>query len=142
MREWIRHQLGRRPWWMNAMLVFCAYMAFVYVPWDLFMKPVAVDEEVWFGIRFHGWVAKLLALPHWAVYAAGTVGFWRRSRWMHPWAAVYAGQMAIAMTVWPLVYREGDSRYVSAALAGAVAVSFVVVLWRARGIFQPPRGSL
>ena len=41
MGEWIRHQLGRRPWWMNAMLLFCACMALVYVPWDLFVKPVA-----------------------------------------------------------------------------------------------------
>jgi len=142
MREWIQHQLGRRPWWMNLLLVFCAYMTFVYVPWDFFVKPVAVDEEVWFGVRFHGWAAKLLELPHWAVYAAGTVGFWRRARWMHPWAAVYAGQMTIAMTVWPLLYREGNSRYVFAAIAGLAAASLVVVLWRARGVFQPPKGTL
>lgn len=142
MGEWIRHQLGRRPWWMNLMLLFCAYMALVYVPWDLFMKPVAADEEVWFGIRFHGWAAKLLALPHWAVYAAGLVGFWGLRRWMHPWAAVYAGQMTIAMVVWPLIYREGASRYVFAAIAGVVAGWITLVLWRARPHFQPPKGSL
>lgn len=38
-------------------------------------------------IRFRGWAAKLLALPHWAVDAAGLVGFWRVARWMHPRAA-------------------------------------------------------
>ncbi len=142
MREWIQHQLGRRPWWMNLMLLFCAYMALVYVPWDLFMKPVAVDEEVWFGIRFHGWAAKVLELPHWAVYAAGLVGFWSLARWMHPWAAVYAAQMTFAMVVWPLLYKEGDSRYVFAAASGAVFGWITWVLWRARGVFQPPQGSL
>jgi hypothetical protein len=80
MREWVQQQLARRPWWMNAMLLFCAYMTLIYVPWDLFGKPVAVDEEVWFGIRFHGWTAKLLAIPHWIVYAAGTIGFWKLAR--------------------------------------------------------------
>jgi hypothetical protein len=142
MREWIQHQLGRRPWWMNLMLLFCAWMALVYVPWDLFVKPVAADEEVWFGIRFHGWAAKLLALPHWAVYAAGGVGFWGLRRWMHPWAAVYAAQMTLAMVVWPLLYVESAWRWVNAVAAGGVFGWITLVLWRARGVFQPPQGSL
>ena len=54
MRDWLRERLSARPGWMNVLLVFSAYMAFVYVPWDLFVKPVALDEEVWFGVRFHG----------------------------------------------------------------------------------------
>lgn len=140
MREWLQHQIGRRPWWMNLMLLFCAYMALVYVPWDLFMKPVAVDQEVWFGFRFHGWTAKLLAIPHWAVYAAGTVGFWRLSRWMHPWAAVYALQMTIAMIVWPVLYQHGPSRFAFALAAGALFAWVPWILWRARDVFQPPSG--
>jgi short-subunit dehydrogenase len=127
---------------MNAMLLFCAWMALVYVPWDLFVKPVAVDEEVWFGIRFHGWAAKLLAIPHWAVYAAGMIGFWGLYRWMHPWAAVYAAQMTLAMVVWPLLYVESGWRYVNAVAAGGVFGWITLVLWRARGWFQPPQGSL
>ena len=142
MREWFQHQLGRRPWWMNLMLLFCAWMALVYVPWDLFVKPVAADEEVWFGIRFHGWAAKLLAVPHWAVYAAGLVGFWGLRRWMHPWAAVYAAQVTLAMVVWPLLYLEGDRRWLFAIASGAVFGWITFVLWRARSVFQPPRGSL
>jgi len=142
MGEWLQHQLGRRPWWMNGMLLFCAWMALVYVPWDLFVKPVALDEQVWFGIRFHGWAAKLLAIPHWLVYAAGLVGFWGMRRWMHPWAAAYAAQMTFAMVVWQLVYLESDWRYVWAALAGAVFGWLTFVLWRARGHFQPAAGSL
>lgn len=142
MGEWLRHQLGRRPWWMNAMMAFCAWMALVYVPWDLFVKPVAIDEEVWFGIRFHGWAAKWLAIPHWAVYAAGLVGFWGLRRWMHPWAAVYAAQMTLAMVVWPLLYVESGWRWLLAVGAGLVFGAITVVLWRARGVFQPPPGSL
>ncbi len=142
MKEWIQHQLGRRPWWMNLMLLFCAWMALVYVPWDLFVKPLAEDEEVWFGVRFHGWAAKLLELPHWAVYTAGLVGFWGMRRWMHPWAAAYAAQMTFAMIVWPLLYQEGASRWVFAALSGAVFGWITWVLWRARLRFQPPLGSL
>ena len=142
MGEWIRHQWSRRPGWMNLMLLFCAWMALVYVPWDLFMKPVAVDEEVWFGVRFHGWAAKLLAIPHWAVYAAGLVGFWGLRRWMHPWAALYGAQMTFAMVVWPLLYVEADWRYVNAAGAGAVFGWITWVLWRARGWFQPRPGAL
>ncbi len=142
MREWIQHQWSRRPWWMNLLLLFCIWMALVYVPWDLFVKPAAVDEEVWFGIRFHGWAAKLLAIPHWAVYAAGMVGFWGMHRWMHPWAAVYAAQMTLAMIVWPLLYQEGESRYVFSIVSGLVFGALTLVLWRARRWFQPPPGSL
>jgi short-subunit dehydrogenase len=142
MREWLQHQWSLRPWWMNLMLLFCIYMALIYVPWDLFVKPVAIDEEVWFGVRFHGWAAKVLAVPHWAVYTAGMVGFWRMARWMHPWAAVYGMQATIAMVVWPLLYVEGEQRYVFAAVSGAVFGWITLVLWRARGLFQPAQGSL
>ncbi|MEN8159205.1 MAG: SDR family NAD(P)-dependent oxidoreductase [Myxococcota bacterium] len=142
MREWVQHQWSLRPWWMNLMLLMCIYMAVIYVPWDLFWKPVAIDEEVWFGIRFHGWAAKALAVPHWAVYAAGMVGFWRMARWMHPWAAVYAVQMTIAMIVWPLLYVEGDQRYVFSVASGVVFAGVTFALWRARPWFQLEPGSL
>jgi len=135
-RGW-REALERRPWWMNALLVFCLYMTFVYVPWDLFVKPVARDEEVWFGLLFRGWAAKLLALPHWAVYAAGGVGFLRMKRWMWPWASVYAAQVAFGMAVWPLVHIGGIRGAVAGAVSGAAFGALAVALWRARGLFQP-----
>ena len=50
----LRENLGLRPWWMNLIMMFCAYMAFIYMPWDLFVKPVAEDQEVWFGIMLTG----------------------------------------------------------------------------------------
>jgi hypothetical protein len=87
MQQWWREQFERRPWWMNVLMVFCAYMAFVYVPWDLLFKSVARDTEVWFGLAFRGWSAKLLAPLHWAIYAAGAYGFWRNRAWMWPRAA-------------------------------------------------------
>ena len=131
-----------RPWWMTGLLLFCAYMTFVYVPWDLFVKPVARDEEVWFGIRFYGFAAKLLALPHWAVYGAGMVGFWRMRRWMWPWAAVYAAQMTVAMIVWPLVYVGGGRAALLALASGAAFGALTFLLWRARPLFQPPHVRL
>jgi len=142
MGEWLRHQLGRRPHWMNALMLFCAYMTFVYVPWDLFVKPVAEDEEVWFGVIFHGIWAKWLAIPHWLVYAAGLVGFWRMSAWMWPWAALYAAQVAIGMVVWPLVYVGGARAVVSALVAGGAFSALTVALWRARDRFRAPRAPL
>ena len=64
MGDWLRDVFRDRPLWMNALMVFSAFMAFVYVPWDIFIKPVARDQEVWFGIMFSGWGAKWAAVPH------------------------------------------------------------------------------
>jgi hypothetical protein len=134
--DW-RAELARRPGWMNALFGFCLFMAVVYVPWDLFVKPLARDEEVWFGIRFYGVLAKLLALPHWAVYAAGVVGFWRMERWMWPWAAVYTGQVAFGMFLWPLLYVGGVRGWLLALVSGAAFGAVALALWRARPLFQP-----
>jgi hypothetical protein len=121
---------------MNALMLFSAYMALVYVPWDLFVKDVAEDEEVWFGVVFTGWWAKLLALPHWAIYAAGAYGLWRMRPWMWPWAALYAAQVAIGMALWPILERGGWSGTLMGAVAGAVFLVPTVALWRARERFQ------
>jgi hypothetical protein len=92
---------------MNLLFFFCLYMAVVHTPLDLCCKPVAGDEEVWFGIVFRGWAAKLLALPHAAIYALGAYGFWRMRPWMWPWAAAYAAQVALSMLIWGIVNLEG-----------------------------------
>jgi hypothetical protein len=34
------------------------------VAWDFFVKPVAHDAEVWFGIVLSGWAAKLTEPLH------------------------------------------------------------------------------
>jgi hypothetical protein len=142
MRAWLREVLGRRPGWMNALLLFCAYMALVYVPWDFATKPLALDEEVWFGVVLRGWAAKATEPLHWLLYAAGAYGFWHMRPWMWPWAAVYAAQVAIAMAVWPLL-EFGGLR--GAALGAASFVPFAALtraLWRARARFQPAPRSL
>ena len=30
----LRNAFDRRPWWMNGLMVFCAYMAAIYMPFD------------------------------------------------------------------------------------------------------------
>lgn len=142
MGPWIRHQLSRRPGWMNLLLFFTAYMAFVYLPWDLLVKPVAIDEEVWFGVRFHGAWAKVMEIPHWFVYAAGTVGLWQMRSWMWPWAAVYMGQVAFSMLVWPMLYAEGFGSYLVGLIAGGVFMIPTLALWNAKDRFQAKRIAL
>ena len=134
----LRAILAGRPWWMNALMLFSTYMAVIYVPWDLFVKPVAEDEEVWFGILLHGWAAKATEPLHWAIYAAGAWGFWKMRPWMWPWAAVYAGQVAIGMLVWTGLYGPGGAASWLAGLVVFVPFAYLTLaLWRARPLFQP-----
>jgi len=125
---------------MNLLFVFCLYMTFVYLPFDLFWKPVAADEEVWFGITLHGWAAKATAPLHWLIYGAGAYGFWKMRPWMWPWAALYVAQVSVAMLVWNLLDPRG-----AGLLAGAIAAALfavpAVALWRARRAFAG-RGAL
>ena len=124
----------RRPWWMNLIWYFCLYMTFVYMPYDLFLKPVAEDREVWFGFVLEGWAAKATEPLHWAIYAAGAYGFWKMRPWMWPWAAVYVAQVAVAMGVFGLLYGPGSPWL--AIIPAAVFVVPTVALWRARHRFR------
>ncbi|MFQ5415916.1 MAG: SDR family NAD(P)-dependent oxidoreductase [Myxococcota bacterium] len=143
MNDWLRGLFADRPTWMNVLMVFCGYMAFVYLPWDLFVKPVDVDEEVWFGVLFHGWTAKLLEPFHWAVYAAGAYGFRSMRPWMWPWAAIYAGQIAIGMLVWGLLYGPGGfGGFAMALIAFTAFAALTRALWRARPLFEAGTRSL
>ena len=116
------------------MFGFCLYMTFVYMPYDVLFKPVAQDQEAWFGIVLHGWAAKLTAPLHWGIYAAGAWGFWKMSAWMWPWAALYAGQVAISMAVWNVIDPRGAGALM-AAVAGGLFLVPAVALWRARARF-------
>jgi short-subunit dehydrogenase len=124
---------------MNALMVFSGFMAFVYLPWDLFIKPVASDEEVWFGVRFTGWAAKALAPLHWAIYAAGAYGFRRMSRWMWPWAAVYCGQVAFGMLVWNLLYVGGFLGLLLSLFSVIPFAALSYVLWISKPLFGVER---
>ncbi len=142
-RGWLQRQLRGRPGWLNALFLFCCWMAFFYVPWDLFVKPVARDEEVWFGVIFTGWSAKLGGLLHWAVYAAGAYGLRRMRTWMWPWAAVYVAQVALSMWVWNGLYREdGGVGWLLGLIPAALFLGLAHALWRAGPLFGAGRVSL
>ena len=121
---------------MTALLGFCAFMTFAYVPYDLFWKPVAQDKEIWLGFALSGWAAKATEPLHWALYAAGTFGFWRMRPWLHPWAALYAASVAIGMLVWAVKDAHGPAAIVGIAAAVAFA-ALARALWRARDRFTP-----
>ena len=129
-------ELRRRPWWMNVLWAFCLYMTFIYMPFDLFFKPVAEDEEVWFGFVLTGWAAKATEPLHWLIYAAGAYGFWKMSRWMWPWAGVYAAQVMVAMLVWNLVDARGGG-WIPGLIAAAVFAVPTAALWLAKRHFRP-----
>ena len=130
----VRADWGLRPWWMNLLFYFCVYMTFLYMPFDMFIKPVHEDEEIWFGFTLHGWWAKATEPLHWLIYGLGAYGFWKMREWMWPWAAVYAAQVAIAMFVWNIVTPTGAGP-VKGAIAGLVFCLPVIALWRARHRF-------
>jgi hypothetical protein len=134
MANFLTQQWQQRPWWMSLLMLFCLYMTFVYMPFDIFYKPVAQDEEVWFGVTLHGWPAKLTAPLHWLIYGAGAYGFWQMKRWMWPWAAIYCAQVVIAMFMWNLLDPRGGG-VISGAIAAAVFLIPTVALARARQTF-------
>jgi hypothetical protein len=131
----LRENFNSRPLWMNGLLLFCTYMTFIYLPWDIFLKPLAEDQEVWFGIMFTGWAAKAGALLHWLVYGAGTYGFWKMKSWMHPWASVYVLQIAIGMLVWSYL-TVGSQVLTSGLIVAALFSGLAFALWRARPRFN------
>ena len=137
--DW-RGWLEPRPWWMNLIWAFCLYMTFIYMPFDLFLKPVAEDEEVWFGFVLHGWWAKATGPLHWLIYGAGAYGFWKMKHWMWPWAAVYAAQVCIAMFVWQLVDPRGQGWLPGVIAAGIFAIP-TIALWRAKNTFAEPQAG-
>jgi short-subunit dehydrogenase len=142
MGQWLRERLQQRPWWMNVLMLFCAYMAAVYMPWDFFVKPVARDAEAWFGFLLHGWWAKLTEPLHWAIYAAGAYGFWRMRSWMWPWAALYAAQVALGMFVWSIVYVGGMRGWLGGLVSFIPFAVIAVALWNAQDQFGRKRGSV
>lgn len=132
---WLRTGLARRPLWMNAILLFCAYMTFIYLPWDVFIKPLKVDQEVWFGVLFTGWAAKAGALLHWFVYGAGTLGLWRMRSWLQPWMSLYLLQIAFGMAYWGLTDPRGSNEP-TALLIAIPFIGLAYAAWRSRHRFS------
>ena len=135
MNEWLHDVFRDRPWWMNAVMVFCAYMAFIYVPWDLFFKPVEEDREVWFGILFSGVWAKIMAVPHWIVYGAAVYGFRRRRPWMAFWAPLYTAQVAFSFGIWPMMTYGGFLGFLGGLIAVVPWALLTYAFWVSRDHF-------
>lgn len=142
MSDWLREVFRGRPGWMNAVMVFCAYMTFVYMPFDVFVKPVARDGEVWFGVLFTGAAAKWLALPHWVVYAGGLYGFRRMRPWMALAAPAYTAQVAFGMFLWPLLHYGSLTGLVLGLIAVIPFAVLTVAFWNARDAFVAEREPL
>jgi len=142
MLEWLRERLLARPWWLNVLLLFCVYMSVVYVPWDLFLKPVTHDEEVWFGIRLTGWAAKLATPLHWAVYGAGAYGLWRMRPWFWPWGSLYVAQIAVGTWIWSVRYIENEWGWLLGVTGCLLLGALAYALWRARPRFRRTKGQL
>lgn len=136
--EFVRRLFEGRPIWMSVVMIFCFYMTFIYMPFDMFAKPVGEDEEVWFGIILTGWAAKATEPLHWAIYAAASWGFYRMKWWMWPWAALYVAQIAIGMFVWTVM--SGGRGLLVAALVSVPFVALAVALWQAKPAFQKEDG--
>ncbi len=132
--EKMKKLFAGRPHWMNALMIFCAYMTFIYMPFDLFYKPVDQDAEVWFGYMLHGLAAKATEPLHWLIYGAGFFGFLKMKQWMFPWAALYVAQVAIGMAVWPWLYSE--TAWWMGALVGLPFAALAVMLFRAKSQFD------
>jgi len=142
MRDWLSDVFRDRPAWMNVALVFCAFMTFVYVPWDFLWKPAAHDEEVWFGVLFTGTTAKLLEIPHFIVYAMLTYGLRRMRPWAGTLAAIYSAQIALGMFIWNLMYLEGWLLPLFVGTVGAIPfILLAFAFWSAED-FREPRGNL
>jgi short-subunit dehydrogenase len=136
MREWLYDVFRERPWWMSAAMIFCAFMAFIYMPWDIFIKPMAHDEEVWFGILFTGFWAKVLAFPHWFVYGAAVYGFRRRRPWMAFWGPAYVAQVAFGMWLWTAMAQGGFTGAILGVIPAAPFAGLTYAFWKHRDYFE------
>ncbi len=132
MREKLTTLFAGRPIWMNLLMLFCAYMTFIYMPFDLFFKPVAEDVEVWFGYSLYGWAAKATEPLHWLIYGAGCYGFFKMKPWMWPWAALYVFQVAIAMYMWGVLSGKPYGPMILIAAAPFVVLSVMLLLARSK----------
>ena len=132
----IKEDWSQRPWWMNLIFYFCIYMTVIYMPFDIFYKPVDLDEEVWFGITLHGWYAKLTEPLHWIIYGLGAYGFWKMKSWMWPWASVYLLQVVIAMFFWNQLDPRGGGLVPGLISAAIFCVPLVAMVMAREKFFN------
>ena len=131
----VENILMRRPFWMNVVFLFCVYMTFVYLPWDVFIKPIAEDEEVWFGFIFYGWMAKLGGTVHWIVYGSLTYGLWYMRPWAWSFIGLYLLQVAWSMCVWALMTDYSSSGWASLVVA-LISVFLSILFYKNKPLFN------
>ena len=131
----VENILLRRPFWMNVVFLFCVYMTFVYLPWDVFIKPISQDEEVWFGILFYGWMAKVGGVVHWIVYASLTYGLWHMKSWARLLIIAYLLQVAWSMVFWALLRDDPTPVWLNLILA-MIFLFFSVLFYRQKSRFK------
>lgn len=134
LQKKLKEEWNRRSWWLNLILLFSLFMVFIYTPFDVLLKPVADDEDVWFGYMFTGWAAKAGGVLHCLVYAGLAWGLWKMRLWAWWLGSLYTTQVAIAMFLWPLF--QADAGWTGALVAGAVFAVPAIAFWRARDQFQ------
>jgi short-subunit dehydrogenase len=139
MGEWLQDVFRGRPWWLNAIMVFCAYMTFIYMPWDILWKPVSRDVEVWFGYLFTGWSAKVTAFLHWYVYGALLFGIRRMRPWIRVALSLYIAQIAFGMWVFSAMRYGSWTGFFLGAIAALPFAALTLYVWRSRDAFRDPR---
>ena len=131
----LKAEWAKRPWWLNLILIFCLFMTLGYSIFDVVLKPLEHDEDVWLGVMFTGWAAKVGGVLHWIVYGALAWGLWH----MRPWAwwlgSLYTTQVAIAMFAWPILNDESRGLLLP-ALIGALFAIPAIAFWRSRALFE------
>lgn len=129
----LKDMLRKRSWPMNLLLAFCAFMTFIYMPFDFFLKPIEKDQEVWFGIMLTGMAAKATEPLHWLIYGAGYYGFLHMKKWLWPWASLYVLQIAVGMLIWNLLDERGD--LIKGLIAASIFGALAAWLWLAKSQF-------
>ena len=84
-----------------------------------------------------GWAAKATNPLHWLIYPFGMVDFYRLRPWMHPWAALYTAQVAVATFVWS--FRDDSVPLVGAIVLSGVVLGLAWLLWQSNDRFQKTR---
>jgi len=129
--------LRRHPKSVSGVYLFAFFMTFVYMPYDVLLKPllrggVASAEEVWLGYMLTGWAAKLTEPLHWAIYAGLAYGFTRERPWAWTFAALYTLQVAVGSVIWVVLYASyGPFGYVMTVVVVGLFVALAAQVCRA-----------
>jgi len=121
-----------RPWWMTVLAVLCLMTLLVNLPRDLFFAEYR-DLEVWLGFEITGWLARVTAPIHWAIFGVGAWAFWTRRPWVIPYAAAYLFYVALSHLVWSEASPNGRGWPIGLVQAIVIsAAGFLLLRARAR----------